>query len=318
MCGMAKTEPQTESTRRRIRARAEALTARGHAGLARIERQRPRHASIEIGFRWVLRDKRIAGGVLGGGLAYRLFFWTLALVLLLSGGLGFAADSRSHLRTGVTDSGLSKAFGDAVVTASRESQSDRWWLLVLGAFFTLWFSWGLLRALRLVHAAAWQIPVPPLRNAPRSVACVVLAPVVILALGGASGWMRAHTSVVPDIGVTLLVGATYAGIGVLVSMHLPACDVPWTAFLPGAIGLGIGVDLLNAFAVYFLADRLASQSALYGTLGLASTALFYLFLIGRGVVWAAELNAVTWEVGHPEAGADADTDTGPELTLPQM
>jgi hypothetical protein len=313
---MAKTEPQVESIRRRMRTRAEALTARGQAGLARLDGQRPRHVSIEIAFRWMLRDRRIAGGVLGGGLAYRLFFWMLAVVLLVSGGLGFAADSRSHLRAGVTDSGLSKAFADSVVTAARESQSGRWWLLALGAFFTLWFSWGLLRALRLVHAAAWQIPVPPLRNAPRSVASVMIAPVVILALGGASGWIRAHTSIVPGVGVVVLVGAAYAGLGVLVSMHLPARDVPWTAFLPGAIGLGIGVDLLNAFAVYFLADRLASQSALYGTLGLASTALFYLFLIGRGVVWAAELNAVTWEVRHPQA--DASTGPGPEPTLPRM
>ncbi len=31
-------------------------------------------------------------------------------------------------------------------------------------------------------------------------------------------------------------------------------------------------------------------------LGLATTALFYLFLVGRGVVWAAEANAVVWDV----------------------
>ena len=42
--------------------------------------------------------------------------------------------------------------------------------------------------------------------------------------------------------------------------------------------------------------KLASPSALYGALGLAASLLFYLFLIGRGVVWAAELNAVVWEV----------------------
>jgi hypothetical protein len=42
--------------------------------------------------------------------------------------------------------------------------------------------------------------------------------------------------------------------------------------------------------------KLANASELYGALGLATTALFYLFLIGRGVIWAAELNAVNWEV----------------------
>jgi hypothetical protein len=40
----------------------------------------------------------------------------------------------------------------------------------------------------------------------------------------------------------------------------------------------------------------ASQSELYGALGLAGSLLFYLFLVGRGVVWSAELNAVVWEL----------------------
>ncbi len=60
--------------------------------------------------------------------------------------------------------------------------------------------------------------------------------------------------------------------------------------------LGIGFEALHAFTVYFLADKLASSSALYGALGLAGTMLFFLYLIGRGIIWAAELNAVTWEV----------------------
>jgi uncharacterized BrkB/YihY/UPF0761 family membrane protein len=41
---------------------------------------------------------------------------------------------------------------------------------------------------------------------------------------------------------------------------------------------------------------LASASAIYGIIGLAGTFLFYLFLIGTGVIWAAELNAVIWQV----------------------
>ena len=79
-------------------------------------------------------------------------------------------------------------------------------------------------------------------------------------------------------------------------MHLPSKDVPWTAFLPGAVLLGLGLEALHVFTTYFLETKLANASDLYGVLGLATTALFYLFLVGRGVVWAAELNAVVWEV----------------------
>jgi hypothetical protein len=54
--------------------RAKTARARGAALLARMESERPAHASIEVVFRWLARDKEIAGGVLGGGLAYRFFF----------------------------------------------------------------------------------------------------------------------------------------------------------------------------------------------------------------------------------------------------
>ena len=65
---------------------------------------------------------------------------------------------------------------------------------------------------------------------------------------------------------------------------------------PGNVFLGLGLEALHVFTTYFLETKLANASDLYGVLGLATTALFYLFLVGRGVVWAAELNAVVWEV----------------------
>jgi uncharacterized BrkB/YihY/UPF0761 family membrane protein len=78
-------------------------------------------------------------------------------------------------------------------------------------------------------------------------------------------------------------------------MWLPSKEVPWTAFLPGAILFGIGLEALYVFTAYYLQIKLANASELYGALGVVTTALFYLFLIGRGVVWAAELNAVVWD-----------------------
>ncbi len=280
-----------------MRARAEALTARGQAAVARLEEQRPRHASIEVGFRFLVRDRQIAGGVLGGGLAYRLFFWTLALAVLASAGLGFAVHAGDNVDTALKDAGLTTAVASSVSTAADQSEAGRWWLLVIGLYLTLWFSWSLLRALRLVHAAAWQITLPPLRNAPRALGCILAAPVVAAAAAAAAGWLRTRTEAAPGLVATLAVGAVFAFVWLAASRWLPAApDAPWTAFIPGAVVLGLGLEALHVFTVYFLASKLASASALYGTLGLAGTMLFYLFLIGRGVIWAAELNAVTWEV----------------------
>ena len=276
-----------------VRARAEAL-------LGLLEGARPEHLSIEAGFRWIARDKAIAGGVLGGGLAYRFFFWVLALAVVIAGGLGFASSSGTDVEAAAGDAGLRTSLASSIATAAEQSETGRWWLLAVGGVLFMWFSWGLLRALRLVHAAAWQVRLDPLRSAPRSLAAILAAPVVLVALSAAAGWARGSAGGIAGLIVTLAVSLGFGALWLLISMGLPSWDVPWTAFLPGAVLLGIGLQGLHVFTVYFLEEKLAHASELYGALGLAATMLFYLFLIGRGFVWAAELNAVVWELRHPE------------------
>jgi uncharacterized BrkB/YihY/UPF0761 family membrane protein len=288
----------TEVTpKRSLRDRGEAARARGLALYEQLEQQRPRHASIEVGFRWLVRDKEIAGGVLGGGLAYRFFFWILALSVLSASGLGFLSRAGDDVTADAKDVGLTQSLANTIAKAAEQSESARWWLLLTGAFLFLWFSFGLLRALRLVHAAAWRVPLPPLRNGPKALAVVLIAPVVIALVTGASGWVRANAARPVGALVTLFAGLLLGAAWLWLSSRLPAeRGVPWTAFLPGAVVFAVGIEALHIFTVYYLQTKLSNASELYGVLGLATTALFYLFLIGRGVIWAAELNAVVWDV----------------------
>jgi membrane protein len=296
------TEPQIDQTPTEeppeptMKARGEAWRARGLAMRESLEGQRPEHASVEIAFRWLVRDKEIAGGVLGGGLAYRFFFWVLALTVLLAGGLGFASASGTNVEVDAEDAGVTGSLASTIATAAQQSETGRWWLVISGTALVLWFSFGLLRALRLVHAAAWRVPAPPFRNLPKAIAFVIAAPLVLLAASAFSGWVRANAADPVGVLVTLGLGVCFGAVWLWVSMSLPSKEVPWTAYLPGAILFGVGVEALYVFTAYYLQIKLANASELYGALGLATTALFYLFLIGRGVIWAAELNAVTWEV----------------------
>jgi uncharacterized BrkB/YihY/UPF0761 family membrane protein len=266
--------------------------------MADLEQRRPDHASIEAGFRWIARDREIAGGVLGGGLAYRFFFWALSWSVLTAGSLGFASYS-GNLSAAVEDAGLGESTADVVATTGQQAQSGRFWLLLVGVWLVLWFSWGLLRALWLTHAAAWRMRPPSISNGPRAYAVVLAAPLVIVAASAASGWVRANVDPSAGLVVTILVSSAFGAAWWWVSSKLPSPDLPWTAFLPGAILMGAGFTALHVFTVYFLAEKLANSSQLYGALGLAATMLFYLFCIGRGVIWAAELNAVVWEARHP-------------------
>jgi hypothetical protein len=280
-----------------MRARSEAARLRGQELYRQLESKRPEHASIEVAFRWLVRDKEIAGGVLGGGLAYRFFFWILALAVFVAGGLGFASSSGEDVEANAHEAGLTDALAQTVATAAHQSESGRWWLLVVGAWLFVWFSFGLLRALRLVHAAAWHVTVPPLRNMAKAVGAVAATPLVFVLVTSGAGWIRTHTDPALGLIASLAVGILFGATWLWVSTKLPAPEgIPWTAFLPGAVLFGLGLEALHIFTVYYLETKLANASELYGVLGLATTALFYFFLIGRGVVWAAEANAVVWDV----------------------
>lgn len=275
---------------------------------------RPNHPTVEIVYRVIERDIRIAGGVLGGGLAYRLFFFVLAIAVLGAGGLGFGANSGEDVESAAEDVGLTHALSSSVADAAAQAQSGRWWLLLTGIFLVAWTSRGLFRALRLVHAAAWRTAVPPsniVRGTGAVVAVAGAAVVFLLAVGR----VRAEFGLLTGLLITLAITAAFVGLWVWVSASLPSADVPWTAFVPGAVLLTVGFQLLNIATALFLADRLASSSELYGALGIAATALFYLYLLGRLVVWAAELNAVAWRFSHPDDPMPTDHG-GAELPAP--
>jgi hypothetical protein len=182
-----------------------------------------------------------------------------------------------------------------VATAAEQSGSHRWSLVIVGAWLTLWFSWGLLRALRLVHIAAWHVRPTPLRKPVRALGAVLAAPIVLLAMTSAAGWLRANPGGAWGLAATLLSAAGFGALWLWISMRLPGPDAAWTAFLPGAVFFAMVAEGLHVFTVYFLEAKLANASELYGILGLVTTALFSFFLVGRGVVWAAELNGVVWE-----------------------
>ena len=297
-------DPLPQEPKRSLRARAETARVRGIALRAQLEEQRPEHVSVETGFRWLYRDKEIAGGVLGGGLAYRFFFWTLALAVLIAGGLGFASASGADVAADSREAGVTSSLATTVATAAEQSETGRWWLVLSGIVLVLWSSYTLLRALHLVHAAAWRVTPPPLRKAPSAIGILLVAPVVLLAGAAAAGWVRAHTDDVVGLVATVGIGAVYGAMWLWVSMQLPSRKAPWTAFLPGAVLFGVGLEAMHVFTAYFLQVKLANASELYGVLGVATTTLFFLFLVGRGVVWSAELNAVFWETRT--AGAQED------------
>jgi uncharacterized BrkB/YihY/UPF0761 family membrane protein len=65
--------------------------------------------------------------------------------------------------------------------------------------------------------------------------------------------------------------------------------------VPGAALVAVGVQVLHLFTSLFLGPKLTSATALYGGIGIATTILFWLFIVGRLVIAAAILNAAVYD-----------------------
>ena len=85
-------------------AREHATEARRQAEV-RIRQEGERRSWVHVLLDTYDRDRRRAGGLLSGGVAFRLFVWALPFSLVLVTSLGFLADS-----TQIDDAGMDKAF----------------------------------------------------------------------------------------------------------------------------------------------------------------------------------------------------------------
>ncbi len=273
-----------------------------------LEAMRPERIPVEVGFRVLERDVRVAGGVLGGGLAYRLFFWTLALTVLVAGGLGFASAGGVDVENRAQDAELTQQLAQTIAEAAKQSQAARWWLLVVGIASVIWFAWSLLRAVRLVHAAAWNVPPGPAFPRPGSLLGVISVPVVLIAVTTAAGWLNSLLGIFGGLLAFAVSVVLLIGLVTLIFTRLPAPPVPWTAHLPGAVALVVGMQVILIFLRFYLAERLANAQEIYGALGLAATVLFGLYVIARTIVWSVELNAVVWEVRQERKGVARPAD----------
>ena len=248
---------------------------------------REKHPTVDAGFRAADRDKRVAAGVLAGGVAYRFFFWILAISLLTDGALGFLDGPDVH--AALVAQGVDDSVADSF-QATTPSDSARWWLLIVGIWLLLWTGHLGAKALMLVHATVWGLPPPHVRNV--LVASLVFTGTVLtfVASMAAVRWLRTER---PEIGTvaTLALLVVPFTIWLLASNRLPHRDVGWLGLVPGAALVALGFEGLHLFTVYFLGPKLEHATELYGVLGVVSTILFWLYMTGRLVIGAATINA---------------------------
>jgi membrane protein len=269
-----------------------------------FERARDRHASVRILVQAFESDRRRAGGLLAGGLAYKIFLWQIPLVLFLVSAFGLVLDFAGDDPADVArQTGMTAALASAIAKAVAASSSARWWLMLLGAFVTIWAGRGVYRGVRLVSELAWDARAPKGHSLKGS---LVVTGIGLLAIAMQVLLLKAFSALdVPGV-VEFLVGLFLASaLSLWMLSLLPRDDASWPAVLPGAILFGVGLRLLGLAASTYFAVRLDRTSDLYGALGIAIVMMLYLFVLARLFVAAQFLNATLYRRRQRVVDAEA-------------
>ena len=278
---------RTQNLAARVRADAEHLAERA-------QDEREKHESVDAVFEMAERDGDVGGGIIAGALAYRLFIWLLPLALVAVAGLGIAADASSESPEQAAESlGLEGLITNSIAHAA--DSPNRWYALLVGIPVLVWATRSLLRVLIVAHRLIWT-DVRAAAPKPKLVPTLRLL-VLLLCLGAVSAVASAVRawSTAPGVLATLLALAPYAALWVLVSVRLPHRDAPWTALIPGALVVALGMELFNAVTAYVITPWALAKQGTYGALGVAAALLVGLFLVSRLVVASAVVNATLWE-----------------------
>lgn len=262
---------------------------------AAIEARRPRVSGVDATLSAYERDRDRAGFLLAGALAYRLFLWLLPFTLVLVGGLGFLEASDHDNPSDLADNlGVVGLASKSVSEAAADAERARFIALLVGISALYLASLGVIKAFRAVSALAWGVPAGPLGRKPLAVlGCLgVFAAFFSVTFIGSA--IR-HRAPGPGVVATVLIGIAFVWLAFLGLWILPRPSVHWTAVLPGAVTVGLGLQAIHLVNVYFISYRISSSSETYGALGVAAAILLSLFLIGRLFVAGVILNATLWE-----------------------
>jgi uncharacterized BrkB/YihY/UPF0761 family membrane protein len=277
----------------RLRAHARQARQRGEGML---DGARARSGVVDAVVLAVEHDRRTAGNVLAGAVAFRLFVYILPLVLgvVALGGVvhGVDEDAATSVGDGL---GMGAYVLDSVGTAVEQSSRALWVLLPLAAVAIYTGGLGVAKVLSAIHAIAWGLPVGRLRRPPATAAATFGIAVGTLVLVAGLHAVR-HRSLPVGTVATLLGLVPLVLLWLLVSRLLPRDPrAGWVALLPGALLVGTTIWAAQLVSVYFLAHRVQRASQLYGSLGAAAAILAWLYVVSRLMVGSAMLNATLWQ-----------------------
>ncbi len=245
--------------------------------------------------REVLQNEReLGGGLIAGGVAFRIFLWLVPFGLVAAAVLSFWSEQDPDgLESAARSFGVGAAAAQAGSEALQFGDRNAFLVLLFGLVLLAWFTLGAVRALVLAYALAWQLEPPRIRRPHRTLA--VFNGLFLLAILSSAGetWLEAHLGSTALLGTALTLALTL-GIGLYAMWLLPHRATHVRELLPGALLVTVGHQLVQIAVIFYFAPRLGRSEETYGAFGTAATMLIWLYVLSRLVTGAAFLNATLW------------------------
>jgi membrane protein len=268
-----------------------------------LESRRAESAPVDVAFRVAEADRRVSGGLVSGGMAFRVYVvlvpFAFVLVTLL-GLFGKAIDPSDPVSL-AKELGMTGLIATSIDASTNSSLTQQIVTLVVALYALVWSSWNLVRALRAVHGLAWDVrQLPRLAHTWRWIFYLIAGLFGVVLVGVAMSRLGDLIGPAAELFVRLVsvFGITVGWVGV--SLVLPrAPGSTWRALVPGAVVVGVGAWVLQLLTVYFFSHYIANKTDTYGAIGASIAILLWAYLLGRMIVTAAFLNAERWRQQHP-------------------
>lgn len=239
-------------------------------------------------------ERELAGGLIAGGVAFRVFLWLVPFGLVVAALLSLWRElDETGLESAAREFGITAAAAAAATDALEQSDRGIALVLLVGLCALGWFTLGAVRALVLAYSLAWQLTPTRIRRPFRTIA--IFNGLFLLAISASVGvaWMRA------EIGTTGLFGVAAAfvlltAVTLLAMWCLPHRAAHPRELLPGALLVATGHQLVQIVVVFYFAPQLGDSEETYGAFGAAATMLVWLYVLSRLVTGGAFLNATLW------------------------
>ena len=143
---------------------------------ARVEASRPHSAVVDIAFGSYEHDTQVAGGILAGAVAFRIFLFIVPFVFFFVFAFGLYAEVVNKPVAEATDeAGIVGLLATTITNVGDQSFWSRVTLLVISGFALVSGARGLLKSLNAVHIIVWRLPRTRLQHQPRLIGGLILA-----------------------------------------------------------------------------------------------------------------------------------------------